>query len=88
MTKAEVTSKIEAIKKNSAIPEKQKAQLLAVYEKKLAEFKEEPKEEPKKRRKRSLKQSQRPKASPKPKPYLKVHQNQSVMMTTLQIVTN
>lgn len=59
MTKAEVTSKIEAIKKNSAIPEKQKAQLLAVYEKKLAEFKEEPKEEPKK------KEEAKPKAEPK-----------------------
>ena len=62
MTKAEVTSKIEAIKKNSAIPEKQKAQLLAVYEKKLAEFKEEPKEEPKK------KEEAKPKAEPKSEP--------------------
>jgi len=59
MTKAEITSKIEAIKKNSAIPEKQKAQLLAVYEKKLAEMKEEPKEEPKK------KEEAKPKAEPK-----------------------
>ena len=59
MTKAEVTSKIEAIKKNSALPEKQKAQLLAVYEKKLAEFKEGPKEEPKK------KEEAKPKAEPK-----------------------
>jgi hypothetical protein len=49
MTKAEITAKIEAIKKNSAMPEKQKGQLLAVYEKKLAELKEEPKEEPKKK---------------------------------------
>lgn len=62
MTKAEVTSKIEAIKKNSALPEKQKAQLLAVYEKKLAEFKEEPKEEPKK------KEEAKPKAEPKAEP--------------------
>lgn len=41
MTKAEITSKIEAIKKNNALPEKQKGQLLELYAKKLAEFKEE-----------------------------------------------
>ena len=45
MTKQEVTDKIESIKKNTALPEKQKAQLLKVYEEKLASFKEEPKKE-------------------------------------------
>lgn len=60
MTKAEITAKIEAIKKNNALPEKQKGQLLAVYEKKLAEFKEEPKEEPKK------KEEAKPKTEAKP----------------------
>jgi hypothetical protein len=67
MTKAEITAKIEAIKKNSAMPEKQKGQLLAVYEKKLAELKEEPKEEPKKKEEAKPKTEGKPEGKPEAK---------------------
>lgn len=71
MTKAEITAKIEAIKKNNALPEKQKGQLLAVYEKKLAEFKEEPKEEPKKKEEAKPKTEAKPEGKSEGKPEAK-----------------
>ena len=61
MTKAELTDKIERLKKNKLVPEGLKATLLAKYEKQLGELDEKPKE------KKATKSAKAPKKAKAPK---------------------
>lgn len=72
MTKLEINTKIDAIKKNSALPDKQKQQLLDKYAKMLSDLKEEvssekESKEEKAKKKVEVKKEEPKKASAKPK---------------------